>query len=170
MSNNSTLDLFREKCEKTMSSIETLKEFRENDEMVDFVMRQGRQLFDTPLDIQSRDILLRNGGKLTGAYAYLGQKSARSRAERDVYEQKSDEVMKELILKYVGSNYKVTQARAKASMEMESLNELVLLKGAEKNQWENITNATQTMIMFIQSALRVKDAEIHQSSRMQNQV
>ncbi len=169
MSKNATIEDFKERCSKTMEKINTLEQFRESDEMVDFVVRQGRSLFDTPLDVQAQDSLLRIGGKLTGAYAYFGQKSARARAERDVYEQKLDEVMKELILKYVGSNYKVTQARAYASVETVELNEIILLKNSEKNQWENITNATQTMIMFIQSALRVKDSEYRQSNRMQSQ-
>ncbi len=160
---------YREKCAAAMANIDDLDGFRQSDEMVDFVFKVGRSLFDTPLDTMNTDQLIRTGGKLTGAYAYLGQKSARARAERDVYEQKADEVEKELVLEFVrGKQYKVTEAKARASAEISELQELVTLKDASKNHWENITNATSTMIMFIQSAIKVKENERYSTSRSHN--
>ena len=162
--------MFREKCEVAMAKINDIGTFRESDEMVDFIFKIGRSLFDTPLDLQQTDQLIRTGGKLTGAYAYLGQKSARARAERDVYLQKCDEVEKELVLEFVrGKQYKVTEAKARASAEMQELQEQVIQKDATKNQWESITNATSTMIMFIQSAIKVKENERYSSSRSHDQ-
>lgn len=160
--------IFRAKCETALANINNLQQFRDEDSMVDYVVSTGRSLFDHPLDQHTPDSLLRIGGKLTGAYAYLGQLAARARAERDVYEQKADETEKELVLKYVGDKYKVTQAKAMASAEMQELAEFVIQKDAAKNQWEAIANACQTMIMFIQSAIRVKDGEKYAGKRMQD--
>lgn len=161
----SAVGMFKDKCTATLSSVKSLQEFRESDSMVDYVVTVGRSLFDTPLDQHSTDSLLRIGGKLTGAFAYLGQQAARARAERDVYEQKAKEVEKALVLQYVGHQYKVTEAKARASEEMVDIQELVIAKEAEKNQWEAIVTATQTMIMFIQSAIKVKENERYSTSR-----
>lgn len=160
---------FREKCDAAMAKIKDLDAFRQSDEMVDYVFKVGRSLFDTPLDQLTPDHLIRTGGKLTGAYAYLGQKSARARAERDVYEQKCNEVEKELVLEFVKDKaYKVTEAKARASGEMVELYEEVLMKDASKNQYENMTDAVNTMIMFIQSAIRVKENERMSSTKLHN--
>jgi len=136
--------------------------------MVDFVFKVGRELFDTPLDRQTPDKLLHYGGKLVGAYPYLGQKSSYARAVRDVYEHKLKEVEKELFMSHVDGKYKVTEIKAKVSAEVSDIAEYVLQKEAEKNQWENITEACQAMFSFCQSALRVKEGEKYASSRMQN--
>jgi hypothetical protein len=156
----SAVAIFREKCDIAMARIKNLKQFRESDTMVDYVFRVGRQLFDTPLDQMPPDSLIRTGGKLTGAFGYLGQKSSYARAERDVYEQKASEVSKEIVLKYLSDGrYKVTQAKAEAELETSELHEFVITKDAEKNQWENLIEATQSMISFIQSAIKVKESE-----------
>lgn len=161
---------FREKTQIAMARIKTLDAFRETDSMVDLVFTTGRRLFSEPLDKMSVGNLLTTGGKLTGAYAYLGQMSARARAERDVYRQKLDEVEKELMMEHLrDGKYKVTQARAQISQQVTEIQELVNLKEAEKNQWENVTEATSTMIMFIQSAIKVKENEKFSASRLHNQ-
>ena len=161
---------FREKTQIAMARIKSLDAFRESDPMVDLVFATGRRLFQEPLDRMSVGNLLTTGGKLTGAYAYLGQMSARARAERDVYRQKLDEVEKELMMEHLkDGKYKVTQARAQISQQVAEIQELVNLKEAEKNQWENVTEATNTMIMFIQSAIKVKENEKFSASRLHNQ-
>lgn len=168
---SSAVRIFREKCAAALASIPSLQEFRDSDTMVDFVIATGRSLFDVPLDQHSPDSLLRIGGKLTGAYAYLGQLAARARAERDVYEQKADDTEKELISAILGRDpkYKVTQAKSDVSVEMQLLKEFVIQKDASKNQWEAIANACQTMIMFIQSSLRIKENERYAATRMHGQ-
>lgn len=163
------VELFKAKCETAMNKISKLEEFRQSDPMVDFVFKVGRELFDTPLDRQSPDKLLHYGGKLVGAYPYLGQKSSYARAERDVYEAKLKETEKELFLTMVDGKYKVTEIKARVSAEVEIISEFVLQKEAEKNQWENITEACQAMFSFCQSALRVKEGERFSSGRMHNQ-
>jgi hypothetical protein len=142
-----------------MSKISSIQQFRDQDEMVNYIFSVGRSLFDTPLDKQNTDFLLRTGGKLVGAFAYLGQKSSFARAERDVFDQKCNEVEKELVLKKLSEDtkYKVTQAKAIVSAEIEELKEFVIQKDIAKNQWENITEACQTMVMFIQSTIKVKE-------------
>lgn len=158
---------FRDKCEAALADIKDLDSFRQTDKMVDYVMTTANWLFTTHLDQHNPSVLISTGGKLTGVYAYLGQKSARARAERDVYEQKADEMKKAIVLEHVkDKQYKVTEANAMASQEMSGMNDLVLQKEAEKNSWEAITNACQTMTMFIQSALRVKEGERYATGRM----
>lgn len=165
---SNVVELFRAKCETAMSKIQKLDEFRASDPMVDFVFKVGRELFETPLDRQTPDRLLHYGGKLVGAYPYLGQKSSYARAERDVYENKLKEVEKELFLNYVDGKYKVTEIKARISAEVSIVSEFVLQKEAEKNQWENMTEACQAMFSFCQSALRVKEGEKFSSNRMHN--
>lgn len=158
------------KCNDALSKIRNYKAWEENEPMVHEVMQAGRQLFDKPLDKWSPDALLRIGGRLAGAFGYLGQMSAYARAERDVYRQKLEEAEKEMTLAYLSDGkYKVTEARARVSMDVFELNELVIQKEAEKNQWENLLEACRTMIMFTQSAIKSKEGERYQSSRINNQ-
>jgi hypothetical protein len=166
---SSAVAIFRAKCETAMAKVNNLKEFRESDAMVDYVFKVGHDLFDRPLDQMTPDSLIRIGGKLTGAYAYMGQKSSYARAERDVYEQKASEVAKEIVLKYLSDGkYKVTHAKAKAEVEISELTEFVIQKTAEKNQWENIVEATQAMVSFIQSAIKVKEGERYAGNKLQH--
>lgn len=157
---------FKQKCTDAVAKIQGIDAFRESDAMVGEVLRAGKWLFQTPLDRVSPDTLLRIGGKLVGAYAYLGQKSSRARAERDVYEQKLDETEKELTLQYLDGEYKVTEVRALVARDVAELKEFVLEKEVSKNNMEHIVSACQTMVMFIQSALKSKEGEKFNSSRM----
>lgn len=160
---------YAEAFSESMGRIKTIEQFRQSDPMVDYVFKVGRELFDTPLDQQSPDSLLATGGKLTGAFAYIGQMASRARAERDVAEQKAGEVEKRAVLALIRNNYKVTEAKAKASDDVAEVMSDVLEKEATKNQWENIAEACQTMIMFIQSALRTKEGERRSEARMHSQ-
>lgn len=159
---------FKKKTEAAMAKIQNYQQFEEMDRMVKFVMDTGRVLFEKNLDQMSPEWLVRQGGKLSGVFGYIGQKASYARAERDVYEQKSSEVEKELILGYLDGEYKVTQARAKVALEMEELKEFVIQKDAEKNAWENIQEACDKMISFVQSAIKVKENERFNSARLQN--
>lgn len=163
--------VFRIKVGVAMASITNLNEFRESDKIVDYVFKMGREIFDNNLDQKTPDYMLRIGGKLSGAYGYIAQKSAYARAERDVYEQKCEEVEKELTLTYLAENnkYKVTEVRARVMSDVSDLRDLVIAKEAEKNQWEGIANACDKMISFLQSGIKVKENEKYQSSRVQSQ-
>jgi hypothetical protein len=165
---SAALQSFKAKIATTLANIQDVDEFRESDKMIDFVFETGRKLFDTPLDQQDIPLMLRTGGKLTGVYVYFGQKSARARAERDVYSQKASEVEKERLLQLLHAGTKVTEARAAVAGEVQELTDLVLEKDVAKNQWENITDATEKMVSFIQSAIRVKENERYHSSRAQH--
>ena len=166
---------FQQKCEVAMSQIPNYREWeaQKDDEgkMVHEVLQAGRALFDKPLDQWSPDALIRLGGRLAGAFGYLGQMSAYARAERDVYAQKLSETEKSLTLEYLSEDkkYKVTEVRARVEGDVQELQELVIQKEAKKNQWENLLEACRTMIMFTQSALKSKEGERYQSSRTNNQ-
>lgn len=161
---SSSVRLFRAKVEVAMQRVKSIEQFRGSDTMVDYVFKVGRELFDTPLDQQDVAKLIRTGGRLTGVYVYLGQRSAHARAERDVYEQKKDEVEKEMLLVQLNSGTKVTEARAKVAGDVADLSQFVIEKDVAKNQWENITDAVEKMVSFIQSAIKVKEGERFQSS------
>lgn len=160
--------LFRKRCETVLAKVNNIEQFRKSDVMVDFVFRIGRVLFDTPLDQQNTDQLIRDGGKLTGAFVYLGQQSSYARGKRDVYAQKASEMEKEKLLELLQDGVKVTEARSKVAAEYSELQEFVIQMDIAKNQWENITDATEKMVSFIQSAIKVKEGERYQSSQLQN--
>jgi len=153
------IDVFNAKTQVQLSKMGILEDFRKKEEMVDFVFKIGRALFEKELDRQSEGWLLSVGGKLTGCLAFFGQRASRARAERDVYAKTKKEIEGDLMLGRLDAEYKVTQARAEVRKEIEELEKLVIEKECEKNQWENITDATQTMISFIQSALKIKKSE-----------
>jgi len=157
--------MFKAKAEAALKRVPDIEEFRKEDEVVDAVLKIGSNLFAMPLDKQTPDTLLRIAGRLAGAYSYLGQKSARARSERDVFEQKLSETEKELMLKYLDDDYKVTKARSQVSADVATLREFVNEKEAEKNMWENITTACDRMLSCTQSAIKVKENERFQSSR-----
>lgn len=164
------LHIFRSKCEVALSKISTMQEFRDSDKMIDFVFKSGRDLFENDLDKLGEDWLIRKGGRLTGIYAYLGNKTSLARAERDIYAQKLSEVTNELVLGYLAENsgYKVTHAKAMAKGEVSELEDLTIAKEADKNNYENILSATERMIGFIQSAIKVKEGERYRSKAMEN--
>lgn len=165
----SAISQFRERCELALAEVKDIEHFRESDVMVNYVFTIGRELFDTPLDQHNTDGLLRRGGKLAGAYVYLGQQSAYARAERDVYAQKADEHDKAVMLELIhDKDMKVTEARATAKEVCAPMKEIAIQKDVAKNQWENITEATEKMVSFIQSAIKVKEGERYQSSRVQD--
>lgn len=159
---------FRRKTELALSRIQDIEAFREADTMVEYVFATGKKLFEIELDKHTTDSLLRTGGKLTGAYVYFGQKYAHARAIRDVYSQKASETEKELLLEKIQEGVKVTEARSEVASEVSEVMDLVNMADAAKNQWENITEATEKMVSFIQSAIKVKQAEHFQSSRLQD--
>ncbi len=152
-----------------MAKIKDVPDFRKSDEIVEYVIFQGSELFRSPLDQKTTDYLVRVGGKLSGAYAYIGQKSAHARARRDVYAQKLSEVEKELTLQYLKDQkgYKVTMVRAMVVAEVQELQEFVIQAETEKNQWENVLEACERMIGFVQSAIKVKEGERFASKRSQ---
>lgn len=157
--------IFRVKAELAMARIETLEDFRKSDSMVDFVFKIGREMFDKPLDNMATEWLINTGGKLTAVYAYLGNKASYTRARRDVYEQKRDEVMARISLEEYPDTEKITVAKAKAKLQITELDEMVTIAESEKNNMESLTNACQTMIMFIQSCIKIKQTELMTANR-----
>ena len=158
--------LFKTKTETAMAKIMSYKTFEESDPMVKLVMDTGRSLFAKNLDQMGVDLLLRLGGKLVGAYPYIGQQASYARAERDVYEQKATEFEKERMLYWLDESYKVTEARSRVSAEMSEIRDFVIQKDRVKNAWENILEACQTMSMFIQSAIKIKQSERFASKQL----
>lgn len=161
---NPLIQIFKEKCEESMSQIKDLKQFRESDKMVDEVFKTGRWLFDTDLDVVGEATLVTLGGRLTGIYAYLGNMTARARAERDVWEQKKEEVIAEKSLAQYSKSGKITLAKQHAKLAAAELDIFVIQKEHEKNNFENILNATDRMLSFIQSALKIKGSEKYRTN------
>jgi len=155
---------YKKKTEEALSKIETLEQIRAKSKEIDFVYKVGEKLFATDLDALDEGWLIRHGGRLTGIVAWLGNKSAQARAERDVYEQKLEEVESRLLASLLsGGEYKVTEARARVKIEISELAEYVTLKNMEKTNLENLLNATDKMVSFIQTALAQKRSEHYKS-------
>ena len=159
------LRLFREKTETALEKIKS-EDFKKSDEMIEYVFKIGDWLFTNELDKIGESSLVRTGGKLTGVFAYLGNKASQARAERDIFEQKKDEVFSELVVKKYPDSNKIMLARAEAKSEMSELEDFVIEKEFAKNNYENMLNATDKMVSFIQSAIKVKEAERFKSNRM----
>lgn len=157
---SSAMATYRLKTEMAMMRIKNLQQFRAEDEMVDYVYKTGHTLFQTDLDKIDPNKLIEIGGKLTAIYAYLGNKAAYARAQRDVYAQKRDEVSSRLALDlYSDSESKITLAKAKAKLQVTEIEEVVTIMEHEKSNYENLLKAVDKMTSFIQSALRIKSNE-----------
>lgn len=157
--------LFKIKTEASLSRIKNQQDFRQ-DKMVNAVFVSAHELFSTKLDQASTAWLLNRGGQLTGIYAYLGNLSADARAKRDIFEQKRDEVMSEFIVN--SQDTKITRARSQAKLDVAELDDFVIEAEHDKNNLENLLNATERMIGFIQSAIKTKDGDRFRSRDMQD--
>ena len=142
------------------------------DKMVAYVLETGKWLFTEPIDKISEDELFRVGGHLTGACGYFGNLCANARADRDVYTEKRDILIKKKTLEYLSldDKYKVTHATSKAKTEVAEtgINDEVAEKELIKNNWENLMDATNKMISFIQTTLSYRKSEKFRSNQMQN--
>ena len=155
-----TVTTFKKKTEKALESIGKPDDFQKRDKHIQYIFEIGEWLFSNDLDKTSESSLIRVGGRLTGVYSYLGNRAAYARAERDVYEQKRDEVMGNLVLEKLDNQYKVTEARALAKQEVSELEDWVVEKELEKNNnYENLMAACDKMISFVQTAISYKKAE-----------
>ena len=156
---------YEEKTKIALSKIKNLNEFREDDKMVDEVFKIGRFLYDEDLDRVAEQTLVRLGGRLTGIYAYLGNIASRARAERDIAENIKDEMLAQKAVDLYGDTEKITMAKAQAKVAVIDLENDVIAKEQAKNNYENLMNACDKMIGFIQSALKVKLGEKYKTSR-----
>lgn len=155
-----TLQQFQKSVKASMLNIKTLDEMRKEDKMVDEVYRVSREIFDKDLDTMALPFLISNGGRLASIRAYLGNKYARARAERDFLEQKKDEVLNRLTAEYYGeSENKITLARSRAKQETADIEELIVISEFEKKSMEELLNSLDRLIGFIQSAIKVKQSD-----------
>lgn len=163
----STMAEYRMKTDVAMSRIKDLERFRSEDEMVDYVFKAGHEIFQTELDKMEPNKLIQIGGNLTAIYAYLGNKAAYARAQRDVYTQKRDELMSQIATDlYADSESKITLAKAKAKLRVSEIDELVTIMEHEKTNYENLLRATDKMVSFIQSALRMITQDMFRGREM----
>jgi hypothetical protein len=161
---------FDRKVKETLSFVEDIETFKNKDKYIKYVFEIADWLINKNLDEADESTLLRIGGKLSGIYAYLGNWSARARTERDVYEQQLGEELNRLTTELYGeAEGKITLSRARAKQEVSELEKLVIIKENEKNNYENLMNAIQSMISLIQSFLKIKTNERFISSRLQDQ-
>ena len=164
---NSVLKNYQDKVKKAESRIISQEDFRKQDTMVEYIFSKSRWLFTTDLDVMGEDELVRVGGKLTGILAYLGNTTARTRAERDIAENKRDVVLSELTVEmYSDADNKITFAKAQAKIQTAPLDDFVTEKEYNKNNYEYLTEACRTMILFIQSAIKIKLSERMVSKQM----
>jgi len=151
---------FLNKVERATKKINNVEYYQVQDPMFDYVIKSAQRLFEHgKLDNVPEHKLIQTGGKLLGAYTYLGAKSVQLRAERDIYRQKMEEVEREKSLEYYENSEKITLARTQAKAEVAELEELVIQKETEKNNYEHAVTACEKMLGFIQSTIKVKQGE-----------
>jgi len=150
---------FRSRVRASMDKIKNLDQFRAMDKMIDYVFKIGREMFEQKLDNMSSEWMLNTGGKLVAIYAYLGNLASYARAKRDVAEQRKEEIMSEFSLDHYSDTEKITVARAKAKVAVKELDEEAIIAEHEKNNLENLMSATEKMVAFLQSAIKVKEGE-----------
>ena len=167
---NTIRDEFEQAIKPSLEKLSNANASFVGDKMVAYVLETGKWLFTQPIDKISEDELLRVGGHLTGAYAYFGNLCANARADRDVFTEKRDNLIGKLTLQYLDDKYKVTEARSRAKAEVEGagVDDDVAEKELIKNNWENLMNATDKMISFIQTTLSYRKSEKFRGSQLQN--
>lgn len=152
-----------------MLNIKTLDEMKKEDNMVAEVYRISREVFDKDLDTMALPFLISNGGRLASIRAYLGNKYARARAERDFLEQKRDEVLNRLTSEYYGeAENKITLARSRAKQETSDIEELIVVAEFNKKSMEELLNSLDRLIGFIQSAIKVKQGERYTGRQLED--
>lgn len=159
---------FNDEITKTLSAVEDLESFKNKDKLIKNVFEISDWIINKNLDELSESMLLRAGGRLSGIYTYLGNYASRARTERDVYEQQLEEELNKLTTELYGEAEKITLSRARAKQMIAPLEKILIIKENEKNNYENLMNATQSMISFIQSAIKVKQGERFISGRLQD--
>ena len=161
---------FEQAVKPSLEKLSTANASFVGEKTVAYVLETGRWLFKEPIDKVSEDELFRVGGHLTGAYGYFGNLCANARADRDVYVEKRDTLIKKKTLEYLDSKYKVTEAgnRAKTEVAETGINDEVARKELIKNNWENLMTATDKMISFIQTTLSYRKSERFRSNQMEN--
>lgn len=160
---------FDKSIEETLSFVEDLETFKSKDKLIKNVFDISDWLINKNLDELDESTLLRAGGRLSGIYTYLGNFASRARVERDVYEQQLGEELNKLTTEFYGeAENKITLSRARAKQMVGSLEKLLIIKESEKNNYENLMNACQSMISFIQSAIKVKQGERFISNKLQD--
>ncbi len=115
--------------------------------------------------------LVSKGGTLSSIYGYLGNLYARIRAERDIAEQKRDEIFGDLTISlYQKAEGKITLAKEMARKEISPIEEDLIVKEYQKKNFEQLLNAVERLIGFIQSAIKVKQAERYTSRDISDNV
>jgi hypothetical protein len=122
----------------------------------------GETVYKKHLDIMPAQELQRLGGELTGLYVSFGNSFADARAEHEI----SENIYKQVLSAITQANldaenheYKVTEAKNLALLDLEEELSDILVKEATYKQWENVMDTTKTLIMFIQSTLAFKKSE-----------
>ena len=171
---NKVFAMFSGAVKKSLEQIETEEGTFKGTPMVRYTFDMADWLFDEKdvmqFDKRPEDEMIRVGARLTGAYAFFGNKAAHARAERDVYDQKKDEIFNKLILDELSDGkYKVTEARARAKdlMADAGIDDVCIGKEMLKNDWEHLMNATDKMVSFIQTTLKFRQNERFRSNQME---
>lgn len=164
---SAAMNMYRERLDEAMESIE-VDDVRKDD-LVDYIFKIGNKLHSQNLDEMSLDTLMRIGGRLTGIYSSISNKASYARARRDISENKMEDIKSELMISNYGkSDNKVTLSRAKTKVQMKGIKEEVAKIEREKRDYENALKACETMISFIQSAIRVKQSNMYRGRMSDN--
>jgi hypothetical protein len=161
------ITLCREKTDKLIKEIIRPEDFRKSEAVAKEIFDIRDQVLRGNVDIMPEGQLLQYGAKLTGYMFSLGTRAAYERAKRDLYESKKGELESQLMVEiYNDSDKKVTLARAIIKEKIAPLEQEIIIQNHIKNNFENLLDATKTMVMFIQSIVSSKKAERYVSNQM----
>lgn len=160
---------YRDKISSYMAQATSIEALAKTDSAIDNVLQTARWLLKNPLSDPTKGAVLTTiAGKLVGLAYALETKAADLKLDAEVAEIAKRGMKNESMLRRVGGDKKVTEARAEAEQEVEGMEVDVLLRKHLANHYQIASELALTMVTVIQSALRGLDRERFHAGREQN--
>lgn len=161
------LDEIQQGVEASLDRVEDLEDLKA-DEHIQYIFDISEWLFDNHLDNIPEDKLVRVGGKLAGIIAFLGDRQIDARAEREAWKSNKEDVYSRVLTEQHEKVNKTTIAREKAKQAVSDAQDVVNAKDAYYRKIKNVVNAAERMLVFIQSAIKVKNSERYRGEMNDN--
>ena len=160
------MSLFKKKTEAALAKVQNPEELKKKHEVIKYIFDTADWVFTQQLDAVPEHTLVRYGGKMTGAYVFIGTLANEARLKRDIYVEKREEIINELTVQKYFDSEKITLARAEAKKEAAVLNDFIIAADYEKNNFETLVYACDKTVSFLQSAIKVKQGERYKDKQL----
>ena len=150
---------YSQALEGFLEKLNALGPLKERERMAGEVLEAVNALY-RDADRPDPAMLQRSAIKLLGAYAYLGMKTARLKAEADFADDAAGAARSGLITAYT-TDPKMNVTKARAMADVEGLDDLsdAKIKELIADEYEVCTNVAERTISLIQSVLRGLEGE-----------